>query len=163
MESGLCVSLHLLSLANTFIVQSGPAHEEAGSGCVSERARFHTVVTWSRAPYTSNRPPVGSWGLPPCLRNPKAGSKASCQKEENSNWMNFQVVARPHHTRAPREKNMNFAPLGPVSSLTHRVCPCRIQECSRQSYSLNLSCRGNMMEKTFGCCLDFPCDCGSPP
>ena len=33
-----------------------------------------------------------------------------CQKEENSNGMDFQAVARSHHVRAPRERNVNFGP-----------------------------------------------------
>ena len=47
-ESGLCVSLHFPSLANTFLGHRGGVHEEAGCGSVSERAGCHSVVTSSR-------------------------------------------------------------------------------------------------------------------
>ena len=75
-ELGPCVSLHFPSLANTILGQSGPAHEEAGCGSVSEGAGCHTVVTRSRAPCTSNGPQARSGGPPPGFRNSKAGSKA---------------------------------------------------------------------------------------
>ena len=55
-ESGLCVSLHVLSLANTFVGQSNTVHEESGCKSVFEEDGCHTGVTWSRSSCTSNKP-----------------------------------------------------------------------------------------------------------
>ena len=76
-ESGLCVSLYIPSLANTFLGQSGAAHEEEGCGSVSEGAGCHAGVTWSRAPCTSNGPQARSYAPALCWRYPKARNKAS--------------------------------------------------------------------------------------
>ena len=47
-ESGLCVSLHFLSLSNTFQDHTSTAHEDSGCGRVSESSGRHTVVTLLR-------------------------------------------------------------------------------------------------------------------
>ena len=132
MESGLCVSLHFLSLANTFIVQSGPAHEEAGSECVSERARFQTVVTWLRVPCTSNGPPGRSCGPPPCFRNPKGESKASSvrRKKRAIGWI-FKHVLGHTSLGLPKRKMQILPPRTSIQLDTQ--CPHRIQECPRQT------------------------------
>ena len=46
-ESGPCVSLYFLSLANTFLGQRSPAREEAGCRSVCEGAGCHAVVMWA--------------------------------------------------------------------------------------------------------------------
>ena len=47
----------------------------------------------------------------PLLQKSQSGEQSElCQKEENSNLMDVQAVARLHHVRTPREKNVNFAP-----------------------------------------------------
>ena len=43
-ESGPCVSLHFLSLGNTFLGQNSPAHGEGGCGSVSEGVGCHAGV-----------------------------------------------------------------------------------------------------------------------
>lgn len=93
-ESGPCVSLHIPSLANTFLGQRGASHEEEGCGSVSEGARWHAGVTWLRAPCTSIGPQESSYGLAPCLRYPKARSNASCIRRRKTamGWIFKQLL-----------------------------------------------------------------------
>ena len=127
-ESGLCVSVHIPSLVNTFLGHSGTTHEESGHGSVSGKTGCHTGVTRLRAHCTSNGPQVRSWGSPPCFRNPKAGSQASSvrRKQTATGWIFKHLLGRT----SPGEKG-EFWPLGPATRWMHRVFPCRIQEHSR--------------------------------
>ena len=122
-ESGPCVSLHLLSLANTFLGQSGIAHEEAGCGSVSEGAGCHTMFAWSRTQCTSKGPLVKSGRLPPCFGNPKAGSKASSvrRKKSTTGYIFRQLLGRTV-IGIPGNK-CEFWSLGLVSRWWHRLFP----------------------------------------
>lgn len=67
--------MHITSLANTFLGQSGRAHEESGFGNVSEEAGCHTGVTGVRASCTSNGPQLNVVGLLLTSEIPKRGAK----------------------------------------------------------------------------------------
>ena len=57
-----------------------------------------------------------------------------------------------------------FLPLGQVSTWTHRVFSPQDPRMSQTDLGLlAFSCRGNVMEQTFGVCFDIPWGCGSPP
>ena len=79
--------------------------------------------------------------------------------------MDFQTVARPHHIKGlPAERKMQILPLRPSIQVdTQGVSPQDPRMFQTDLGSLDLSCRGNMMEQMFGCCFDFPCECGTPP
>ena len=134
-ELGPCVSLNFPSLANTILGQSGPAHEEAGCGSVSEGAGCHTVVTWSRAPCTSNGPQARSGGPPPGFRNPKAGSKAcSVRKKKTATGCIFKQLPGCPMFRLLGRKMQILTPipsiqlgaqgLFPTGSEKHTLCGC---------------------------------------
>ena len=110
-ESGPCVSLRIPSLGNTFLGQSGAAHEEEGCRSVSEASGCHAGVTWSRAPCTSNGSQARSYGPAPCWRYPKARSKASwVRRRKTAMGWDFQAAARSHCIRAPRREMRIMAP-----------------------------------------------------
>ena len=79
--------------------------------------------------------------------------------------MDFQTVARPHHIKGlPAERKMQILPLRPSIQVdTQGVSPQDPRMFQTDLGSLDLSCRGNKMEQTFGCCFDVPCECGAPP
>ena len=109
-ESGPCVSLRIPSLANTFLGQSGAAHEEEGCRSASE-VGCHDGITWSRAPCTSNGSQARSYGPAPCWRYPKARSKASwVRRRKTAMGWDFQAAARSHCIRAPRREMRIMAP-----------------------------------------------------
>ena len=115
--------------------QSSPAHEEAGCRSVSEGAGCHTVVTWSRAPCTSNGPQERSGGLPSCFRNSKAGSKARSvrRKKTATGCILKQLLCRPVFRLLGRKLRI-LAPspsiqlgaqgLFPTGSEKHTLCGC---------------------------------------
>ena len=123
-ESGLCVSLHILSLANTFLGQSSAAHEEQGCRSVSEGARCHAGVTWSRAPCTSTGPQASSYGLARCLRYPKARSNASCIRRRKTamGWISKQLLG---HTvlGLPRRHVRILAPRPGIQGCAQGIFP----------------------------------------
>ena len=110
-ESRLCVSLHVLSLANTFLGQSDTVNEESGCKSVSEEAGCHTGVTWPRSPCTCNRPQLRSCRSPPCFRNSKAGSQASSvrRKQTATGWIFKHLLGRTP-LGLPRRKRLILAP-----------------------------------------------------
>ena len=93
-ESGPCVSLHIPSLANTFLGQRGAAHEEESCGSVSEGAGCHAGVTGSRAPCTSNGPQARSYEPVPRWRYPNARSKESSvrRRKTATGWIFKQLL-----------------------------------------------------------------------
>ena len=106
-ESGPSVSLHFPSLANTFLGQSGPVHEEADCRSVPRAMLWYLVEGTLHLQWA----PGEEWRAAPLLQKSQSGEQSSlCQKEENSNRMHFQAVAGPPHVRAPRKKNANFGP-----------------------------------------------------
>ena len=99
-ESDPCVTLHLPSLANTFLGHSSTGHEKAVCGSVLKMlgAKLWSPHQGHLAPQKGSR--RGAGGHPLLQKSPR-GSKASYVIEENSNRMDYQEVARPHHVRAP--------------------------------------------------------------
>ena len=83
-ESGPCVSLHFLSLENTFLGQNSPAHGEGGCGSVSEGPRSHAGFTWLMATDTPHGDLERCGRLPPGCCNAEAGSKASCVRRKKT-------------------------------------------------------------------------------
>ena len=105
----------------TFLGHSSNAHEDADCRSGSERAGFHTVVTSSRLPCSSNWPQARSCGPPPCFRNPKGEGKASSEgsKKRAIGWIFKHVLG--HTSLGLPKRKMRILPPGPVSSLTHSV------------------------------------------
>ena len=97
-ESGPCVSLHFLSLANTFLGQRGPSHGEGGCRGVSERFRSHTGVIWSRVPNTLIGLSRGVVGRPLAAEMLKQGTKLALSEERKQQWETFEssCYAVPH-------------------------------------------------------------------
>ena len=123
-ESGPCVSLYILSLANTFLGQSGTAHEEEGCGSVSEGAGCHAGVTWSRSPCTSNGPQVRSYAPALCWRYPKARNKASSvrRRKTGMGWIFKQLLG--HTVLGLPERDMRIlAPRPGIQGRAQGVFP----------------------------------------
>ena len=93
---------------------------------------------------------------------PKGEQSYCLKKNENSKGMDFQDVFLAIPFWGQRRKKCEFCLEVPVSRFTHKMSPSSIQEFSRQTGSLDLSYRENMMEQMFGCCFEFACECGNP-
>ena len=128
-----CVSLHIPSLVNIFLGQSGAAYEEEGCGSVSEASGCHAGVTWSRAPCTSNGPQARHYGLAPCWRYPKARSKESSIRRRKTavGWIFKQLLG--HTVLELPGGSCEFWPQVRYPGACRGCFPCRIQECSRQT------------------------------
>ena len=98
-----------------------------------KNAGCHTVITSSRGHSTANGPEASTCELPPCFRNAKGWSKASFDetKKTEIGWIFKQLLVLT--VLGPPERKRRIFPLGPLSSLTHRMYPRRIQECYRQT------------------------------
>ena len=107
-------------------------HEEEGWRSATE-VGCHDGVTWSRAPCASNGSQARSYGPAPCWRYPKARSKASWVRRRKTamGWIFKQLLG--HTALGLPGERCELWLLGPVSRGTHRVFPCRIQECYRQT------------------------------
>ena len=109
-ESGPCVSLQFPGLANTFLGESSPAHGDC-CGSVSEGGQVscwgHLVEGTLHLQWTPGKELQATTLL---LKSPNGEQSSLCQREENSNRMDFQAVARLYCVRAPRKENANFSP-----------------------------------------------------
>ena len=118
--------------------------EEAGCGSMSERARFHTVVTWSRSPCTPNGLQVRCFVLPPCFRNPKAGSKASSvRRKETAIWWIFKQLLGCTTLELPERKMQILPPRSRIQLDTQRVSLKDSGMFQTDLGTLALPCRGN--------------------
>ena len=75
--------------------------------------------------------PMSPWGggcalFPPLCQNMQQSSL--CQRYKNSNWMDFQALARLHCFRAHSSVTGALWPLGRVCRFTHWVCCHQSQE-----------------------------------
>lgn len=67
-------------LSNTYLGDTGTAHEEADCGNMSQSAGSLTVVTSVRWHSTVNRPKDRSCEPPMCFKNPRGGTKLALSK-----------------------------------------------------------------------------------
>ena len=85
-------------IAKTFLADSGSTHEEAGSGSVFDMIVYLPGLNSSKGLSSQSRPHV-PWGggcalFPPHCQNVQQSSL--CQRYKNSNWTDFQALARLH-------------------------------------------------------------------
>ena len=116
-------------LAKTFLADHGSAHEEISSGSVFDMIVYLPGLNSSKGLSSQSRPHV-PWGggcalFPPHCQNVQQSSL--CQRYKNSNWTDFQALARLHPLRAYFTETGALWPLGWVCIFTNRVC-------SRQSH-----------------------------
>ena len=116
-----------------FLGHTSTAHEETGCGSVSESAGCNAVVTSSRWYSTANGPKVRNCEPATCFRNPKGCSKASSSRSKKTaiGWIFKQLQGRAV-LRHPDRKMRILPPWSGIQVHT-KVCPRRIQECSRQT------------------------------
>ena len=145
-----CVS----SLVNPFLGHIGTAHEEIGCGSLSESAVCHLgllpnelIFHWK---WSGSKEFQTACFL---QKSQRFDLKYSCHKYKESNWMDFQALARPHCFRANGEKNANFSN-NIQDPDSHSVCSLQYPRIFHTDLgSLDPSDRENLMEQTFWCFL----------
>ena len=163
-KSGLYVTLHVLSLANTFLGQRSTAHEEGGCRCVSEGPG---AMLGSHG-QEHLAPPMGSWrrvaGQHLACEKLKQVAKLSSgrRKQTAMGGLCKQLLGCPV-LGLLRGKKPVWDP-GPGSRWAPRLfCPQEPSTVQTGLSSRARSCRANVMEQPRGGCLDVPWECGSPP
>ena len=127
-RQGRVSPLPFVITAKTFLADSGSAHEEASSGSVFDTTVCLPGLNSTRGLSSQSRPHVPLERVL-CLFSPhcqRVEQSSLCQRYKNSNWMDFQALARLHHVSAHSSETITLWHLGQVC----RMCSCQSQEFS---------------------------------
>ena len=96
-KSRQCVSLHILSLVNTFLGHTATAHEEAGCGSVFESAGCYTVFILWRRHSTANGAEARDFKVLVSFRNANGWRRTSPVRSEKIQigWIFKQLLGLP--------------------------------------------------------------------
>ena len=160
-QSGSCDSLHFPRLANTFLGHYSTAQEEAGCRSVSESVGCHCVVTAWMWHFLQMCPRCGVVICLLASELTKGWRKDSSVRSKKSATGCIFKQLLGHTVLGPPETKMQILPLRYSIQIDTQFVSLQDPWMFQTDLIRSLLQR-KVMELTFGCCFDYPYECGTP-